>query len=52
MSDLPDEKIKELLQNMPPKHRLAVETCIMASKVKKSQNRKYKYDWLYECMLL
>ncbi|KAK3916461.1 Transposable element P transposase [Frankliniella fusca] len=52
MRNLKEEAIKEILDKLPEKQRLAVETIIMASKVEKTQNRRYKYAWLYECMLL
>ncbi|KAE8749969.1 hypothetical protein FOCC_FOCC003440 [Frankliniella occidentalis] len=40
MRTLKEDAIKEILEKLPEKHRLAVETIIMASKVDKAQNRR------------
>ena len=51
-AELEKTKVEEYVKCLSPTWRLAVLTCVEASKAKAPNGRRYTTNWIYECSLL
>ena len=52
MHKIKAEALQDILNSLPPEQQLLVQTCIDAAKHHNKKSRRYKTEWIYECLIM